>query len=33
MFSFIAIGLGVAGWVCYFVFWMILGIGMGLSNS
>jgi hypothetical protein len=33
MFSFIAIGLGVAGWVCYFLFWGIFAIGMGLSNS
>jgi hypothetical protein len=33
MFSFIAIGLGLAGTICYVLFWVIMGVGMGLSNS
>lgn len=33
MFSFIAIGLGLAGIICYVLFWVILGVGMSLSNS
>jgi len=33
MFSYIAIGLGVAGWVCYFIFGgAIIGLSI-LSNS
>ena len=28
MFSFIAIGLGLAGIVCYVLLWVILGVGM-----
>ena len=28
MFSFIAIGLGLAGIVCYILLWVILGVGM-----
>src|SRR6185503_15657906 len=33
MFSFIAIGLGLVGVICYVLFWVIMGVGMGLSNS
>ncbi len=35
MFSFIAIGLGLAGIVCYILIWVILGVGMvaGTANS
>ena len=33
MFSFIAIGLGLAGIICYVLFWVIMGIGLGLSNT
>ena len=33
MFSFIAIVLGLAGTICYVLFWVIMGVGMGLSNS
>ena len=33
MFAFIAIGLGLAGTICYVLFWVIMGVGMGLSNS
>ena len=35
MFSYIAIGLGLAGIVCYVLIWVILGVGMvaGTANS
>ena len=33
MFSFISIGLGLAGIICYVLFFLILGIGMGLSTT
>lgn len=33
MFSFISIGLGIAGIVCYVLFFLIMGIGLGLSNA
>ena len=33
MFSFIAIGLGLAGIICYVLFWLILGVGLSLSNT
>ena len=33
MFSFIAIGLGVLGIVCYVLFVVIMGVGMGLAGS
>ena len=33
MFSFIAIGLGLAGIVCYVLFVVIMGVGMGLAGS
>ena len=35
MFSFIAIGLGLAGIICYVLIWVILGVGMvaGTANS
>jgi hypothetical protein len=35
MFSFIAIGLGLAGILCYVLIWVILGVGMvaGTANS
>lgn len=32
MFSFIAIGLGVAGVVLYVLFVLLMGVGMGLSS-
>jgi hypothetical protein len=32
LFSYIAIGLGLAGTLCYVLFWVIMGVGMGLSN-
>ena len=28
MFSYISIGLGLAGRVCYVIFWVIMGVGM-----
>ena len=33
MFSFIAIGLGLAGIICYVLFFLIMGIGLGLSTG
>jgi hypothetical protein len=33
MFSFIAIGLGLAGIICYVLFVVIMGIGMGMAGS
>ena len=33
MFSFIAIGLGLAGIICYVLFFLIMGIGLGLSSG
>ena len=33
MFSFIAIGLGLAGILCYVLFVVIMGVGMGLAGS
>lgn len=33
VFSFIAIGLGLAGIVCYVLFVVIMGVGMGLAGS
>jgi hypothetical protein len=33
LFSFIAIGLGLAGIVCYVLFVVIMGVGMGLAGS
>lgn len=33
MFSFIAIGLGLAGTICYVLFWVIMGVGMSVSSS
>ena len=33
MFSFIAIGLGLAGIICYVLFWVIFGVSMGLAGS
>jgi interferon-induced transmembrane protein len=33
LFSFIAIGLGVLGIVCYVLFFVIMGVGMGLAGS
>ena len=36
MFSFISIGLGLAGILCYVLIWVILGVGMvagGAANS
>jgi Interferon-induced transmembrane protein len=33
MFSFIAIGLGLAGIVCYVLFVVIMGVGMGLAGT
>ena len=35
MFSYISIGLGLAGIICYVLIWVILGVGMvaGTANS
>src|ERR687896_1901782 len=33
MFSFIAIGLGLAGIICYVLFVVIMGIGMGMAGT
>jgi hypothetical protein len=33
MFSYIAIGLGVAGWVCYLLFWVVIGGISIIGNS
>jgi len=33
MFSFISIGLGLAGIICYVLFWLVLGVGLSLSNA
>jgi len=33
MFSYIAIGLGLAGIICYVLFFLIMGVGMGLAGS
>src|ERR1700752_110698 len=33
LFSFIAIGLGLAGIICYVLFVVIMGVGMGLAGS
>jgi hypothetical protein len=33
LFSFIAIGLGLAGIICYVLFVVIMGIGMGIAGS
>jgi hypothetical protein len=33
MFSFIAIGLGLLGIICYVLFVVIMGVGMGLAGS
>ena len=32
MFSYIAIGLGLAGWLCYILFFVLMGVGMSLGN-
>ena len=32
MFSYIAIGVGLAGTICYVLFWVIMGVGMSMSN-
>lgn len=33
LFSYIAIGLGLAGIICYVLFFLIMGVGMGLAGS
>src|SRR5215207_6127462 len=33
MFSFIAIGLGLLAIICYVLFFVIMGVGMGLAGS
>ena len=33
LFSFIAIGLGIVGIICYVLFFVIMGVGMGLAGS
>ena len=33
LFSFIAIGLGLLGIICYVLFFVIMGVGMGLAGS
>jgi Interferon-induced transmembrane protein len=32
LFSFIAIGLGLLGTICYVLFWVVMGVGMSLSH-
>lgn len=32
LFSYIAIGVGLAGTICYVLFWVIMGVGMSMSN-
>src|SRR5215208_905460 len=32
MFAYIAIGLGVALWGCYILFFVLMGVGVGLGN-
>ena len=32
MFAFIAIGLGVLLWLCYILFFVLMGVGVGLGN-
>ena len=32
MFSYIAIGLGLVGTLCYILFWVIMGVGMSVGN-
>ena len=33
MFSFIAIGLGLLGIICYVLFFLIMGVGLGIAGS
>ena len=33
MFSFIAIGLGLVAIICYVLFFIIMGVGMGIAGS
>ena len=33
MFIYIAIGLGLAGTICYVLFWVIMGVGMSMSSN
>jgi hypothetical protein len=33
MFSFIAIGLGLLGIICYVLFVVIMGVGLGIAGS
>ena len=33
MFSFIAIGLGLAAIICYVLFFLIMGVGLGIAGS
>jgi hypothetical protein len=33
MFSYIALGLGLAGIICYVLFFLIMGVGMGIAGS
>jgi hypothetical protein len=33
MFSYISIGLGLLGIICYVLFFLIMGVGMGLAGS
>jgi hypothetical protein len=33
MFSYISIGLGLAGILCYVLFILVMGIGMGIAGS
>lgn len=33
MFSYIAIGLGLAGTICYILLWVIMGVGMSMGGN
>src|ERR1041385_1070544 len=33
MFSYISIGLGLAGIICYVLFFLIMGVGLGIAGS
>ena len=33
MFSYIAIGLGLLGIICYVLFFLIMGVGLGIAGS
>ena len=33
MFSYIAIGLGLLGIICYVLFFLVMGVGLGIAGS